>query len=195
MLFRSIGDGIIFAGSMSTDADGKISSWNWEFGDGTNGSGEIVTHTYSSDGTHTVILTVIDDDGAMGSYETVAVINQPNMQPTSPEINGSTEGNKNTEYDYAFVSTDDNNDTIKYYVDWSDGTVNESDFLPNETAFEITHSWTSAGKYTVTVTADDNQTSTSTETTIMMDAIDAEDIGYITDDDGDGTYDTFHSQG
>jgi len=67
--------------------------------------------------------------------------------------------------------------------------------LPNGTAFEISHSWTLPGKYIVTITADDNETITSTEMIVMIDAIDAGDIGYLTDDDGDGTYDIFHDSG
>ena len=114
---------------------------------------------------------------------------------TPEKISGPTDGSKNIEYDYVFLSTDDDNDSIKYSVDWGDGTSDESDFLPNGTAFEIAHSWTSAGKYTIAVTADDNQISISTEMIVMIDAIYTENIGYITDDDGDGTYDAFHSPG
>jgi len=171
-------DEIIFNGSLSNDTDGVISSWNWNFGDGTNGSGEIVTHVYSTVDTFDVVLTVIDDDGATDSCDTVAVISQPNIHPTSPEISGPAEGSKNIEYEYTFVSTDADNDTIKYIIDWDDGTVSESSFLSNGAAFEVTHSWNSAGKYTVIITADDNRTSISAEMIVMIDAIDTGTIGY-----------------
>ena len=49
--------------STSTDSDGWIVSWDWDFGDGTFGTGEIVTHTYVSEGTYNVNLTVTDNDG------------------------------------------------------------------------------------------------------------------------------------
>jgi len=46
----------------------------------------------------------------------------------------------------------------------------------------------------VSVEATDNQTySQTTELIIMIDAINVGGIGYFTDDDGDGTYDMFHS--
>ncbi len=48
----------------STDSDGSISSWSWNFGDGTTNDVQNPTHSYSSADTYTVELTVTDDDGA-----------------------------------------------------------------------------------------------------------------------------------
>lgn len=53
-----------FDGSGSTDPDGTIVSYEWDFGDDSGtATGAIVTHTYQSVGTYTVSLTVTDDDG------------------------------------------------------------------------------------------------------------------------------------
>ncbi|MET4099728.1 PKD repeat protein [Agrococcus sp. UYP10] len=54
-------------GSGSTDPDGSIATYAWQFGDGNTGSGPTPTHTYATDGTRTVTLTVTDDDGATAS--------------------------------------------------------------------------------------------------------------------------------
>jgi PKD repeat protein len=59
-----------FSGSASSDADGSIVSWAWDFGDGTVASGASVSHTYVTAGTYTVRLTVTDDDGATGTTTT-----------------------------------------------------------------------------------------------------------------------------
>ncbi|ODS41261.1 hypothetical protein BEH94_04350 [Candidatus Altiarchaeales archaeon WOR_SM1_SCG] len=56
-----------FNGSNSTDADGNIISYFWDFGDTNNATGAASTHTYTSPGTYTVNLTVTDDDGAADS--------------------------------------------------------------------------------------------------------------------------------
>ena len=50
-------------GSTSTDPDGTIASWAWDFGDGTTKSGETASHTYGTPGTYTVKLTVTDNAG------------------------------------------------------------------------------------------------------------------------------------
>ncbi len=55
---------VYFDGTQSSDPDGTITSWGWDFGDGETGSGETVTHKYSTAGTYTVTLTVTDDKGA-----------------------------------------------------------------------------------------------------------------------------------
>ena len=57
----SVGDKVTFNASASYDPDGTIESWNWNFGDGTTDTGEIVNHTYTTAGNFTVTLTVTDD--------------------------------------------------------------------------------------------------------------------------------------
>lgn len=54
----------IFDGRASSDPDGSIASWSWNFGDGSTGSGDQVYHRYPRAGTFTVTLTVTDNEGA-----------------------------------------------------------------------------------------------------------------------------------
>jgi len=59
------GGGCSFDGSGSSDPDGTIASYSWDFGDGSDaGSGVSPSHTYTSAGTYTVSLTVKDNSGA-----------------------------------------------------------------------------------------------------------------------------------
>jgi uncharacterized repeat protein (TIGR02543 family) len=189
-----INEEITFDGSGSTDDAGIITNYTWDFGDSATGYGVNPMHVYSTYGEYTVILTVTDDDGATDTDETTALISQPNRPPTTPIVDGITDGTKNTKYTYTSVSTDPDNDTIQYTFDWDDGETNTSEFLANGTATIQIHKWTSAGKYTITVEAYDNETYSGTASHIVLiDAHIVDDIGYITDDDADGVYDTFHN--
>jgi len=151
----SVGKEITFNGSNSSDLDGTITEWFWEFGDGTNGTGEITTHNYSTPGTYNVTLTVTDNKGDTGTYETTVTVDQPNRPPAGLIMIGTVIGNKTVEYNYAVVSTDLDNDTIRYIFDWGDGTNTTSDFLTSNTAYTTTHNWTDDGEYIVAVYAED----------------------------------------
>jgi PKD repeat protein len=50
----------------STDSDGNVVSWLWDFGDSGSSTLQNPVHTYGDDGTFTVTLTVTDDDGHSG---------------------------------------------------------------------------------------------------------------------------------
>lgn len=52
--------------SASTDAEGQITGYLWEFGDGTFATGVTATHTYAVPGTYRVTLVVADAQGGQG---------------------------------------------------------------------------------------------------------------------------------
>ena len=53
----------------STDADGPIVTWAWDFGDGTTSSQRNPTHTYAQTGTYVVTLTVTDQTGLQNTRQ------------------------------------------------------------------------------------------------------------------------------
>jgi Tol biopolymer transport system component/PKD repeat protein len=53
-----------FTGTSSSDPDGTIVGYDWNYGDGNVASGDSVTHSYTSEGSYEVELTVTDDNGA-----------------------------------------------------------------------------------------------------------------------------------
>jgi hypothetical protein len=164
-----LGEEIEFNGSLSYDPDGIIITWSWDFGDGTTGNGEIVKHSYSSAGQYKVILKVIDNKDAYDFDETSAVVIQPNRPPSNPNITGPSHGFVNIEYNFSVVSTDEDNDKIKYTIDWGDSTYNESDFLSSGILFEVKHKWSQIGNYTIKVVADDNMTISTNDIKITID--------------------------
>ncbi|MBI3804490.1 MAG: metallophosphoesterase [Nitrospirae bacterium] len=60
---------IHFDGTASSDADGTIAAYRWDFGDGTTETAAAVDHTYYTAGTYTVKLTVTDNAGATASTQ------------------------------------------------------------------------------------------------------------------------------
>jgi len=60
---------LIFDGSSSSDADGAVVSWSWDFGDGAFDLGPVADHTYNESGEYTVVLTVTDDGGLASRAE------------------------------------------------------------------------------------------------------------------------------
>ncbi|UQX89374.1 PKD domain-containing protein [Jatrophihabitans telluris] len=70
-----------FDGSASSDSDGSISSYAWDFGDSTTAAGPTPAHSYSAAGTYTVTLTVTDNLGATGQQSTAVTVVQGNPLP------------------------------------------------------------------------------------------------------------------
>jgi len=72
---------INFDASQSSDSDGYIVNYNWDFGDGNAIDTEnvVVSHSYSTAGTYPVILTVTDNGGATNSTTAYAFVTSADM--------------------------------------------------------------------------------------------------------------------
>ncbi len=75
---------VTFDASLSSDVDGEIVLYGWDFGDGSTGSGESLTHEFTSVVTtnYTVTLTVTDDDGATASTSITITVMVADTVPT-----------------------------------------------------------------------------------------------------------------
>ncbi len=60
-------DEVSFDGSGSSDPDGAVGRYQWDFGDGNSGTGMVARHRYRESGVYTVTLTVTDDAGLPNS--------------------------------------------------------------------------------------------------------------------------------
>ena len=79
-----------FDGSGSTDSDGTVDSYAWDFGDNTAaGSGATPDHTYAAAGTYQVTLTVTDNKGATDSITTALTVSAANVKPTAAFFAGN----------------------------------------------------------------------------------------------------------
>ncbi|CAN0451331.1 unnamed protein product, partial [Laminaria digitata] len=132
-----------FDASGSTD-DGSIVSWDWDFGDGNTGFGETSMHTYTTVGTYTVMLTVTDDEGAIG--EVIMDVNVVNEDPVASFAATPIAGTLDVDFD-ASGSTDDGS-IVSWDWDFGDGNTDAGEIL--------SHTYAAAGTYTVMLTVTDN---------------------------------------
>ncbi|MCX8103810.1 MAG: PKD domain-containing protein [Candidatus Bipolaricaulota bacterium] len=79
-----------FSAETSTDPDGQIVSYVWDFGDGTQGTGMFTEHEYTDKGTFVVTLTVTDDKGASSSAQGTVFV-QDRTQPPPPTSSSRTD--------------------------------------------------------------------------------------------------------
>ena len=137
-------------GTSSTDADGTIAGYAWNFGDGTTGTGATASHTYASPGTHPLTLTVTDDSGATNSASRSVITNQPPVATFT-----TTQDNLTLSVD-ASGSTDSDGLIASYAWDFGDGAT-----AGGRTA---SHTYAGAASYPVTLVVTDTSGATSTAT-------------------------------
>ncbi|MEP1150704.1 MAG: PKD domain-containing protein [Balneola sp.] len=81
---------VAFSADLSSDSESNLSSFTWDFGDGTKAEGPNVQHTYSRTGEYRVTLQVNDGEGLSNSIRTtehILLINQyPNADFTAPIV-------------------------------------------------------------------------------------------------------------
>ena len=144
---------VSFSGAGSSDTDGTIAGYSWNFGDNTSATGVSPSHSYTTGGTYTVTLTVTDDDGDTGTATRQVTVTAANAKPTAaignPTINDLT----------VSVSGADSSDT--------DGTItgyswNFGDNTAAGTGVSATHTYAAAGTYTLTLTVTDDDGDTGT---------------------------------
>jgi PKD repeat protein len=115
---------VTFDASASSSPNGSIVSYAWEFGDGASGSGVTATHTYTEKGVYTVVLTVTDSAGEIGSRSlTVEALNFPPVAEFTPSVY-TTPVNQPVRFD-ASASYDPDGEIVEYIWSFGDGEIGE----------------------------------------------------------------------
>lgn len=138
---------MIWVNDTSTDSDGTVVYWSWDFDDGTS---EVHTqdaiHSYSTGGNYTVELTIIDNDGGSDSKTLDVTLNYPptaSFLYTASDMNITVNG----------TSTDTEGAIVNWTWDWDDGNFSYTQ--------NATHQYTVADTYLVNLTVQDSHGSTT----------------------------------
>jgi len=146
------GEEIEFDASGSTDPDGNIILYQWDWdNDGEYDESDPnprTTHIFQETGLYPVTLNVKDEYSANDTK--IVIVKVGNIAPEKPEIDGSKRGKPFNYYDYTITATDPDGDMVYVRWDWGNGDVYPWEG-PFESGVEITESyvWNSKGNYVV----------------------------------------------
>lgn len=138
-------------GGASKDPDGTIVSYRWSFGDGQEGEGALVEHTWTTGGVFVVQLVVTDDLGAedvAAMRVTTSTVDDSNRMPIAV-ISGAARGDANVALSFdGAASSDDDGAIVAYRWRFGDGA--------SEEGASVTHAWATDGSYTVSLEVEDD---------------------------------------
>ena len=138
---------------LSTDSDGTIVSWHWDFGDGNTSTEQNHTHRYGNNGIYTITLTIWDDDNASDTIS--KQINVSNVPPVADFTwNPETPNQIIENVTFTSQSIDPDGTIINYTWDFGDGNTS---YKQNPT-----HGYADNRTYTVTLTVTDDDGATNT---------------------------------
>ena len=154
---------VTFDASGSSDLDGSIMSYNWNFGDGGTGTGELFDYIFTEPGTYTVTLTVTDDQESSDVITTTITVtasaSSANESPVAKITATSLQdGTSRIGFD-ATESSDVDGVIVSYTWDFGDGDTADGNF--------IEHEFIAAGDYTVVLTVTDDQGASSQDQIVM----------------------------
>ncbi len=141
----------------SSDPDGSIVNWTWNFGDGIQSYQRNASHSYSMAGSYTITLEVRDDSGATGNAsDTVIVSNRP--PHASFTIEPATPSTHTTVY-FNSTSSDPDGSIVNWTWQIDDGTMLHGG--------QVQHRYTAGGDYNITLEVTDSHGATDTETALL----------------------------
>jgi len=153
------GQTVFFNADVSKSAPGhNITQFNWNFGDGTTGSGITVSHVFDQPGVYAVVLNVLDDTGQKSTKNTSLTIAGAN--PVA-KMNVTKAGGLRITADGSLSTAVGSATITGYTFNWGDGS-------PNSTGASVaTHDFPVLGTYTVTLIVTDSQGRTGTVSTTV----------------------------
>jgi PKD repeat protein len=155
-----VGVPVSFNGSESSDPEGDILSYEWDFGDGNTGTGAKPSHTYDSADIWTVYLTVTDGSNLSDedyAQADIRVESQPPAAIAGVPYRGTV--GRAVVFD-ASGSKDPDGIIVEFKWDFGDG--------DSGTGENITHAYAASGKYNVILTVKDDSGSSGSFTAVAL---------------------------
>ena len=155
------GGTIQFSAIRSTDEDGEIVDFDWDFGDGTDGTGQAVSHTYATAGAYTVVLIVTDNYRATGTTQkTIYVEEGEPPGPTASFTASPTSGGSPLSVWFDASGSTYDQTPLTYDWDFGDGSTGYGQAASHLYVTSAARTYT----VTLTVTGPDGKTGTATAT-------------------------------
>lgn len=151
-------------GSGSSDPDGDIVSWRWNFGDGTSADGAIVEHAWTTEDVFSVQLTVEDDFGATDTAAlrvSTSTSQNLNMLPIA-SFSGPARGMPGETLSFdGSASADPDGSVVEHRWEFGDGATAMGP--------TVSHAWTTEETFTVklVVVDDDGALGQATKTVVI----------------------------
>jgi len=154
--------------STSSDPDGSIASYSWNFGDGATSTAQNPSRTYAAGGSYSVRLTVTDNRGATNFITKTVTVTAPN---SAPVVNAGPDANAFTGLLYSFTwsfSDANHNGPWSYTIDWGDGTTS-SGTVSSEGSFSAGHTYVIIfpRSFTIRVTVRDAAGASASDTKVV----------------------------
>jgi len=144
----------------SSDTDGEIVDFRWDFGDGNTTNGVTTRHEFLSPGSYEIQLEVEDDDGLIDTHRISIDVLAPNQVPVALFEPSSTTGSAPFEVTFNAIQSLDPDGVISSYS-WNFGDGGTA------TGVAATYVFSAAGDYPVTLTVTDNEGASSTFSQII----------------------------
>jgi PKD repeat protein len=131
----------------SSDDEGPLVAWNWNFGDNQTADVQNPEHIYADPGKYRVVLTVTDSGGLQVSGTIEITVAPPGNNPPIANFNYSQQ-NRKLVIDFTDTSADTDGTIVSWNWDFDD---NSTSTIQNPS-----HTYFSAGRYLVTLRVSDN---------------------------------------
>jgi PKD repeat protein len=169
------GEVVQFSGSFTDPNIIDTHTIEWDFGDGTGRSNTLTpSHLYHDDGVYTVLLTVTDSEGGVGTDTLIVTVSNIIPIVSAMEDQNTQEGSENSLILATFTDQGEF-DSHSALIDWGDGTIEpgiviepiDNEYWEGIGTVNGTHTYKDNGIYVVTIIVSDDDGDTNSDSLLF----------------------------